>query len=188
MRIRTVLFVGACMSAVAMVVTGAASAKHRAAAGNVTTIKAVAPPPGFKINRFVEMTLRWDRDSYTVKSGGTLHVVNLAADQGPHTFTVVKKSDLPRTLGQLMNCSVCGKLAKAHGANPQTNAPPKFQYLENGVGSKTPPKVNEPGDSGVTGPGKKGESIDLKVTAPPGTKLYFICLIHPWMQAVVNVS
>jgi hypothetical protein len=36
--------------------------------------------------------------------------------------------------------------------------------------------------------GKKGESIDLKVTAKPGTKLNFICLIHPWMQAVLEVT
>ena len=40
----------------------------------------------------------------------------------------------------------------------------------------------------VTGKGKKGESINLKVTAPAGTKLYFMCLIHPWMQAEVDVT
>jgi hypothetical protein len=100
----------------------------------------------------------------------------------------VAQNDEPRTLQQLTNCSICLKLAKAHGANPNSNAPPKFQYLENGVGQKTPPQVNEPGDSGVTGPGKKGESINLEVSAPAGTKLYFMCLIHPWMQAVVNVT
>ena len=48
--------------------------------------------------------------------------------------------------------------------------------------------IDRPGDSGVTGPGKKGESIDLKVTAKPGTKLNFLCLVHPWMQAVVVVT
>ena len=80
------------------------------------------------------------------------------------------------------------KLAKAHGADPNSDAPPKFPYLENGVGQKTPPNVDRPGDSGVTGPGKKGESIDLTVTAPAGTKLYFMCLIHPWMQAEVDVT
>src|SRR5437762_2383855 len=77
---------------------------------------------------------------------------------------------------------------KAVGADPNSNAPPKFQYLEDGVGQKTPPSVDKPGDSGVTGKGKKGESINLKVTAPAGTKLYFMCLIHPWMQAEVDVT
>jgi hypothetical protein len=188
MRLRKVLFVVVCAGAAAAALSGGANAGHRAAAGNVTTIKAVAPMPKFQINRFVQTTVRWDKDAYTVKSGGTLHIVNLAADDGPHTFTVLTKKDMPRTLGQLMNCAVCLKLAKAHGADPSSNAPPKFPFLENGVGQAKPPHVNQPGDSAVTGPGKKGESVDLKVTAPAGTKLYFICLIHPWMQAIVNVT
>jgi hypothetical protein len=169
------------------VVAAVAIAGH-GKASSVTTIKAISVPPQIKINRFVEDTLRWNHDVYTVPSGGTLHIVNLAADEGPHTFTVVAKKDEPRTAAQLFNCQICNKLAKAHGADPNSNAPPKFPFLENGVGQATPPSVNQPGDSGVTGKGKKGESIDLNVTAPAGTKLYFMCLIHPWMQAVVNVS
>ena len=188
MRVRRVLAAAAAICAVAATATGVASAGHRAAAAGVTTVKAVSPPPAFKINRFVQSTVRWDKDTYTVKSGGTLHVVNLAADEGPHTFTVVAEKDEPTTLQQLLQCSVCEKLGKAHGADPNSNAPPKFPFLENGVGQKTAPKVNQPGDSGVTGSGKKGEHIDLKVTAPAGTKLYFMCLIHPWMQAVVDVT
>ena len=57
-----------------------------------------------------------------------------------------------------------------------------------GVGQDTPPNVDRPGDSGITGNGTKGESIDLKVTAAKGKTLYFMCLIHPWMQAVVKVG
>jgi len=188
MHPRKVLFAAAVVGVAAAVIAGGASAGHHAAAGEVTTVKAVQGPPKFQINRFVEDTLRWDKDTYTVKSGGTLHIVNLAAGEGPHTFTIVAQKDEPRTLNQLLNCSICLKLAKAHGANPNSDAPPKFQYLENGVGQKTPPQVNQPGDSGVTGKGKKGESIDLKVTAPAGTTLHFMCLIHPWMQAVVDVT
>jgi len=174
--------------AAAAVMSGAASAGHRETAASVTTIKAVAPTPAFKINRFVQTTARWDKDAYTVKSGGTLHIVNNAADEGPHTLTIIAAKDEPKTLQQLFECKVCLTLGKAHGADPNTDAPPKFQYLENGVGTKKPANVNQPGDSGVTGKGKKGESIDLKVTAPAGTKLYFMCLIHPWMQAVLNVT
>lgn len=188
MGVRRTLLAAAVICVTAAVISGTASAGHRTSAGNVTTIKAVAPTPQFKINRYVQTTLRWNKDSYTVKSGGTLHIVNLAADEGPHTFTVIALKDEPKTLKQLFTCPICQKLGKAHGADPNSNAPPKFQFLENGVGQKTPPKVNQPGDSGVTGKGKKGESIDLTVTAPAGTKLYFMCLIHPWMQAVVNVT
>lgn len=188
MHLRKVLVWPAASLAAALVVAGAALAGGQHTAAGVTTIKAVQGPPKFQINRFVEDTLRWNKDVYSVKSGGTLHIVNMAAGEGPHTFTVLARKDEPRTLAALFQCKICEKLGKAHGADPNSNAPPKFQYLENGVGQKTPPLVDRPGDSGVTGKGKKGESIDLKVTAPAGTKLYFMCLIHPWMQAEVNVT
>ena len=188
MLLRKVLLWAAASLAAAMVVASAALAGGQHSSAAVTTIKAVQGPPKFQINRFVEDTLRWNKDVYSVKSGGTLHIVNMAAGEGPHTFTVLARKDEPRTLAALFQCKICEKLGKAHGADPNSNAPPKFQYLENGVGQKTPPQVDRPGDSGVTGKGKKGESIDLKVTAPAGTKLYFMCLIHPWMQAEVNVT
>ena len=188
MHLRKVLVWPAASLAAAMVVASAALAGGQHSNAAVTTIKAVQGPPKFQINRFVEDTLRWNKDVYSVKSGGTLHIVNMAAGEGPHTFTVLARKDEPRTLAALFQCKICEKLGKAHGADPNSNAPPKFQYLENGVGQKTPPLVDRPGDSGVTGKGKKGESIDLKVTAPAGTKLHFICLIHPWMQAEVDVT
>src|ERR1043166_7902803 len=174
--------------ATAAVAASAAVASRRQPAAGVTTIKAVTSVPKVKINRYIQDQLRWDKDAYSVKSGGTLHIVNDAADEGPHTFTVVAVKDEPESALQLVNCAVCLTLAKAHGAKPRSDPPPKSPCLENGVGQKTRPSVDRPGDSGVTGPGKKGESIDLKVTAKPGTKLYFMCLIHPWMQAVLNVT
>jgi hypothetical protein len=142
----------------------------------------------FKPNRYIQDGLRWKKDVYTIKSGGTLHVVNNEAGEGPHTFTAVKESDLPKTAQQINTCAICGKLGKAHGADPNSDAPPKFQFLENGVGQDTAPSFDRAGDSGVTGSGKKGESIDMKVTAKAGTTLYFMCLIHPWMQGKLVVK
>ena len=181
------LFIWATLAVVtaAVVTTGAVAGRN--ASTSTTTIKAVTMPPKMVANRYIQDGLRWDKDVYTVPSGGTLHIVNLAAGEGPHTFTVVAKKDEPKTGLQAVNCKICFKLAKAHGADPNSNAPPKFPFLENGVGQATPPSVDVPGDSGVTGSGKKGEHIDLTVTAPSGTKLYFMCLIHPWMQAEVDV-
>jgi hypothetical protein len=123
-----------------------------------------------------------------VRSGGTLHLVDSVVNEGPHTFTVVRKKDLPKTAAEAFKCKICAKLGGAHGFDPNSQGPPQFQFLENGKGQNTPPNVDRPGDSGLTGEGKKGEFIDLKVTAPKGKKLYFMCLIHPWMQAVVNVT
>jgi hypothetical protein len=175
-------------ASLAAVAAATALAGNTQSSASVTTIKAVSPLPKVVINRYIQDNLRWNRDVYTVKSGGTLHVVNNAADEGPHTLTVVALKDEPKTTPAMLQCSICEKLGKAHGADPNSDKPPKFQYLENGVGQNKPPKFDRPGDSGVTGPGKKGESIDLTVTAPKGTKLYVMCLIHPWMQAEIDVT
>ena len=180
------LIAGAAVAGLCLAVSGATVA----AAGKApkrTTIK-VKHKVKLKPNRYIQDGLRWNHDVYKIRSGGTLHIVNTAADEGPHTFTVVRKKDLPRTAAEAFNCKACNRLVQAHGADPNTEAPPKFQYLENGVGQDTPPNVDRPGDSGVTGEGEQGEFIDLKVTAHKGKKLYFMCLIHPWMEARVDVK
>jgi hypothetical protein len=161
--------------------TAAAAAPARVTVRSTTSVK-------FKPNRYIQDGLRWNKDSYAVRSGGTVHVVNGDGSEGPHTFTVLKKKDVPKTIRTLFNCRACNTLTRAHGADPNTEAPPRFPFLENGVGQQTPPDLDRPGDSGVTGSGRKGESIDFHVTARAGTTLYFICLIHPWMQAEVDVT
>ena len=35
---------------------------------------------------------------------------------------------------------------------------------------------------------KKGATVDVKVTAKKGSELYFICIVHPWMQGEVDVK
>lgn len=137
-------------------------------------------------NRYVRDEMRFDRDVYTVASGGTVEFVMTAAQEGPHTLTVVAAKDLPKTAEQAFNCRVCHELARAHGADPNTNAPPKFKFLENGVGQNVAPKLDRPGDSGFL-PARNGSKIAFKVTAPKGTTLTFMCLVHPWMQAKLVV-
>jgi hypothetical protein len=182
------LIAGALTLSVALGATGVAVAAKTSAAPAKTTIK-VSQTVKMKPNRYIQDGLRWDKDVYRIRSGGTLHIVNTVATEGPHTFSVVKKSQLPRTAAQSNNCKICGKIAQELGVNPNDeNAPPQFQYAENGVGTNTPPNVDRPGDTGVTGQGVKGESINLKVTAKKGTTLYFMCAIHPWMQAKVIVG
>ena len=90
------------------------------------TIKAVQKIK-MKPNRYILDGLRWNRDVYRVRSGGTLHIVNDAPNEGPHTFTVVKKKDLPKTAKEAFNCKICAALGAAHGADPNSEAPPKFQ-------------------------------------------------------------
>ena len=72
-----------------------------------------------------------------------------------------------------------------HGV--QSQGPPKFQFVENGTGTNTAPNVDRPGDSAFIAPSQKAK-VTLKVTAKPGTTLYFMCIIHPWMQAKLIVQ
>jgi hypothetical protein len=181
------LTAGALALALAVGGSGAALAAGSSAPKR-TTIKQ-SGGLAMKPNRYVKDLLRWDKDTYTVRSGGTLHLVDTVVTEGPHTFTVVRKKDLPKTAAAALgNCKICAKLEKAHGADPNSPAPPKFQFLENGKGSQAPPSVDRPGDSALIGPGKKGESLNVKVTAKKGTTLHFMCIIHPWMQAKVVVG
>jgi plastocyanin len=140
-------------------------------------------------NRYIQDGLRFNKDVYKVKSGGTVNFVFNVTTEGPHTLTIVSKKDLPKTAGAAFNCKVCEKLGQAHGADPNSEAPPKFQFLENGVGENgTPPVLDRPGDSGVFMTNKKGEKISFKVGAKKGKDLYFMCLIHPWMQGEIEVG
>jgi hypothetical protein len=162
-----------------------------AAAPKTTTIKEKSGTV-YSINRFVQSKLRWSKDTYTVAHGGTLHIVANKLGEGPHTFTVVRKKDLPTTNKAINNClapgHICLKLAIAHGADPSSQGPPKFQFLENGKGQNTPPNVDRPGDSAAIGFTPAQKAVDLKVTAKKGTTLHFMCLVHPWMQATVKVG
>jgi hypothetical protein len=140
-------------------------------------------------NRYIQDGLRFNKDVYFVKSGGHVNFVFSVTSEGPHTLTIVSKKDLPKTAAAAFNCKICNKLAAAHGADPNTEAPPKFQFLENGVGENgTPPVLDRPGDSGVFMTNKKGEKISFKVGAKKGKTLYFMCLIHPWMQGRIQVG
>ena len=141
----------------------------------------------FKVNRYVKDALRWQKDVYQVRSGGTITITNKAED-GPHTISVVKKGDLPRTVKQINECKICQAIGQQFGiTDPNSDAPPPHNFVEDGQASDVPTNVDKPGDSAFIGP-QPGTSVDLKVTAKKGTTLYFMCAIHPWMQAKIIVG
>lgn len=134
-----------------------------------------------KINKFIKDSVHWAPGTVTIASGGTLTIANLSTDPEPHTFSIVKKEQLPRTLAQINECSICGEIAKSHGVNPAEppSGPPPILTVDPGNDG-----FNEPGDSQFIGP---HQTVHVTITAKAGTKLYFMCAIHPWMQGVVKV-
>jgi hypothetical protein len=140
----------------------------------------------FKPNRYIKDGVRFGRDVTSIRPGGKLAIVDKTRQ--PHTFSVVKRTQLPQNLRQMGACfspnGICSRLAVAHGAvDPNTGEeidPPTTPLLN--VGAKG---FNAPGDSVILEPGKR---TTLNITAKAGKDLYFLCAIHPWMQAKLDVG
>ncbi|HEY7829310.1 MAG TPA: hypothetical protein VIC06_01950 [Solirubrobacteraceae bacterium] len=154
---------------------GAGGKKSKAPAKAKITIKG---GPSFKVNGFIKDSVHFGTAMVPVSSGATVTLTNVSADE--HTLSIVKQSQVPHSLAQIENCSVCGEIAKSHGVNPEGpphSGPPPIPLVNVGAAG-----FDTPGDSIVIGPKGHGSQVTFKVTAAPGTTLFFICAIHPWMQ------
>jgi plastocyanin len=137
----------------------------------------------FKANAYFKDSVHFVAGTLTVRSGGTVTLTNTTDE--PHTFSIVAKSQLPRTIKQIQECHVCGEIAKSHGLNPEgpPSGPPPIPLVNVG-----PIGFDEPGDSVVIGPKGHGGPVSIQVTAPAGTTMNFMCAIHPWMQGRILVK
>lgn len=144
----------------------------------------------YKVGQYVQDSVRYAPQTVTIRSGGTLTIVNKdPQEMEPHTFSVVKKSQLPRTNKQMAACQntaagICGQIALAHGVNP--NAPPSSGPPPKLVVDVGKPGIDQPGDDVFIAPQFKTQA--LKITAKAGTTLYYFCVIHPWMQGKIVVK
>lgn len=144
----------------------------------------------YKVGQYAQDSVRYAPQTLTIRSGGTLTIINKdPSERDPHTFSVVKKSQLPHTNKQITACQntaagICGQIALAHGVNPNgppPNGPPPKPLVDVGT-----PGISQPGDSDARlFPGFK--SVTEQITAKPGTTLYYFCVIHPWMQGKIKV-
>jgi hypothetical protein len=128
---------------------------------------------------------KWIRDNQRfapanreVRSGGEVRLRNRAKTEDPHTLSLVKKSDLPRTAQQAFACEACGPFFEAHQVNEET-------------GDVGVPVVNV-GDEGFDQPGDSifvppGGTVSFDVSADRGRTLYYLCAVHPWMQGKLRV-
>lgn len=127
----------------------------------------------------------------TVVAGQELEVLNQTNPKqvGPHTFSLVTKGSLPKTPKARQSCftpkHICMAIAHWHGV--KGNGPVKVNPVEVGLeGWDTLGSVSKKGDSWFTG-NKPNTSIVQKVTAAAGTRIYFLCAVHPWMQGSTEV-
>lgn len=170
------------MAAAAVATTAGAAAKKN----EIRIVGGTKVKPG----KFLKVDYRFKPRNVSVKSGATVKVVNKAKDE-PHTISFLKKRYLP----EMFETAVEGKLLEAHQVNPtDQEAPPGVIVVDNG--QPVPPggvlEVDTPftptvaGDSAFIAPGQA--SFSFKVTAPSGSKLFYFCGIHPWMQGKISVK
>jgi plastocyanin len=131
----------------------------------------------YVINKYAQNTSHFAPGAVTIRSGGTLTVKSQAGS--PHTFSIVKATELPKTTKQIEQCKICQTLARAHGANPNSDAPPSKPVVDVGAAG-----IDRTGDSVFLQPSRRTK---LKITAKKGRTLYFMCAIHPWMQGKLLV-
>jgi plastocyanin len=168
---------------VATVVAGGALAANHAGG---LTIKATDKGASYVINKSVTDKMFFTPGTATIQSGQTLTFeYDGKPTTEPHTITIVSSKDLPRTAAAINNCIICNKTAAGHLKNP--HAPPgPTNDIAHWVVDKGQPGLDGPGDS-IAIEGSRHKAISIKVTAPAGTILHFICAVHPWMQGTLRV-
>jgi plastocyanin len=162
---------------------GAADKKNQIRIVGGTTVK-----PG----EYVKDDVRFTPANTTVKSGSKVTLLNRGKDrQEPHTISFIEKRYLPKRF----ETPVDAKLREAHQVDPNNEeAPPGVPVVDNGqpvpeggtLNVDTMFTPNVAGDSAFIAPNQK--SFSFKVTAKKGSKLYYYCAVHPWMQGKITVN
>lgn len=162
------------------------------ASSNSATVSIIGDE-GFNANSRIFSTFRFSPGLTEINHGGVITFENLVTNEG-HTISIVAASALPANITQVFMCgapgTVCAAVAAAHfpngfGPNGQPNPGPVLFFV-NVPGN--PPgfaQGNVQGNSLIIRP---GQTVDLTVSAPSGTSFHFMCVIHPWMQARVDVK
>jgi hypothetical protein len=130
----------------------------------------------------------------TIVDGEELTILNTTDPRkvGPHTFSLVTKSSLPKTRSARKLCftphHICKAIAAWHGV--KGNGPPKVNPAEAGPeGWSTMGSLTKKGDSWFTGEKPKAtftQKVDADTSSGP-TRIYFMCAVHSWMHGSINV-
>ena len=147
----------------------------------------------FKAGKYVKLGVRFKPANVVVKSGAVVTVKNKSTDPEPHTISFIERQLLPKSFD--VDPGLDQKLMEAHQVD-QTNeqAPPGVFVVDNGVAVPeggmlevdTAFSPDVAGDSAFIDVGQK--TFAFKVTAPKGSKLFYYCAIHPWMQGKITVK
>jgi plastocyanin len=128
-------------------------------------------------NAMIQATIRFTPGMIKVAGGDDITFTHDDRTTAPHTATIVAAFP-PATVDGVFGCGApggdCANALDAHfagGLNPVVN-----------VGG---PGLDAPGDSLLF---FEDQSISAQITAPSGSRLLFLCAIHPWMQGEIEVQ
>jgi plastocyanin len=173
------------VAAVAALIVAAMAGPASAAVAPAATVE-VRGGDILQPGQFIKNNFRFVPRNITVHSGDVVRWVDRdrSADE-PHTVTIARRSDLPQTIAQLNACyepgALCAKTIEAH--DPGSDFTPPFNFRVNRGG----PGLNVRGDS-LLFAGPFNQAVQGRVTAAAGRTLYYLCVIHPWMQGSITVQ
>ena len=136
-----------------------------------------------KINRYIQDGLRWNKDVYTVRSGGTLHDRQQRRRRGAAHVHGRQEADLPKTPRAIFNCKICNKLGEGPRRRPEQRRAAEVPVpRERRRPGRRAPNVDRAGDSAFIGRQEGRRRSTLKVTAKKGTTL-LLHVPHPPVDA-----
>ena len=185
MKTRTLKRIGLTVAVGLLASVGVAGEVAAGSAGD----RSAGPTANARIHMFQRGKSLGFKGATRVSSGATLTIVNKTDPQkvGPHTFTLVRKRNVPLTKRQMKRCErtrgVCGDVAEAHQFEPpDTINKPDVDIGKPGWDRS----FGKRGDSWFTP--EKGERTSRVVSARPGTTLYYFCAVHPFMVGKIKVT
>jgi plastocyanin len=148
----------------------------------------------YVVNQYFLDAMRFVPGTVTIKAGCDLTFEFAAPDDNdPHSLSLIKESDVPRTTEQMEKCKVCKRIRADHVGDPTEPAGP-HNPIVHWIVNVGKPGLDAPGDSlSIFESKSKGAppghaSVTVPVSAPAGTTLYYICGMHPWMQGKIVVA
>ncbi len=129
----------------------------------------------------------------TVREGEVLKIKNATdpAKVGPHTFSLVRKKDIPTKPSAIKDCArkfaaICGAIIEWHEVDLQSGVVGRNPVEVGDAGWDREGTLKRTGDSWVSE--KEGQTFKQKVSAGSGETLRYFCAVHPEMAGSVKVT
>ncbi|MGH2821067.1 MAG: cupredoxin domain-containing protein [Actinomycetota bacterium] len=127
-------------------------------------------------NALIQSTLRFSPERLSVPSGSRVTWRVRSNVKEPHSVSLVRRRALPSNVNEVFGCQVCRRISRRHFSGDRPD-----KRLNAGE-----PGFDQPGDSRLLL--RPGASPTARITAPAGTTLRYLCIIHPWMQGKIAVE